>query len=57
MGPTGSAPRACCIPYFFQSTETTDLVIAQADCWYCSGTRLAKRNRVHWLLSGQVLPP
>ena len=37
----GKAPRACCKPYFFQSVETTALVIAQADCWYCNGTRLA----------------
>ena len=39
-----------------QSMLSTALVMAQEDCWYCSGTRLAKRSRSTRSSRGQAPP-
>ena len=56
-GPKGMPlPPLCSRPYLLQSISEMALVMAQAPCWYSSGTRLANLRIWTWLSEGMSPP-
>ena len=56
-GPKGMPlPPLCSRPYLLQSISEMALVMAQAPCWYSSGTRLANLRICTWLSEGMSPP-